>query len=105
MSKEKVSSFERKVRLLGLINDGVLPAAALGFGALAVLSSFIPVVGLGIAAGGIMSARQYGKQNKKKLFKELEDFKNDGEISESKYLELKAILNKLTIEGEVKTDN
>jgi|GEM_PF-4163693 len=113
MSKKKLSNFIRKVRVLELINDGVLPASALGSiigaatGILWSVSTILPVIGasVGCAVVSITGLRQYLKHNKRKLFGDLEDFRLSGELSEVKYQELKAILNKITVEGGTTIEN
>lgn len=99
MSQEELSDLEQEIRLLNLINDGVLPFSALG----SVASLLVgPLVLFGAAAAGIASitlARRYVKKKKARLLAELEGFRRSGELSEAKYQELRAILNKLTVEG------
>ena len=113
MSKKKLSNFVRKIRVLELINDGVLPASALGStigvvaGILWSVSTILPVIGasVGGAVVSIIGLRQYLKHNKRKLFGDLEDFRLNGELNDKKYQELKAILNKITVEGGTTIEN
>jgi hypothetical protein len=61
-----------------------------------------PLLLLGTAAAGVASitlARRYLKKRKARLLVELERFRDSGELSNSRYQELLAILNKLTVEG------
>jgi hypothetical protein len=98
MSREALSDLEREIRLLELINDGVLPFSALGSAA-SLLAG--PLLLFGVAAAGITSitfARRYVKKKKARLLAELEGFRTSGELSEEKYRDLRVTLNKLTVE-------
>lgn len=101
MSREALSDLEKEIRLLDLINDGVLPFSALG-SAVSLLAG--PSLLLGVAIAGTASitlVRRYVRKKKARLLSELEGFRRSGELSEKKYYELKVILNKLTVEGSV----
>ena len=54
MSKEKLSDIERIIRLLGLINDAVLPVSALSVATGALLSLTVPV-SIPFLGGGVAS--------------------------------------------------
>jgi hypothetical protein len=99
MSREALSDLEKEIRLLDLINDGILPFSTLG-SAVSLLAG--PLLLFGVAAAGITSitfARRYVRKKKARLLSELEGFRRSGELSEEKYEELKVMLNKLTVEG------
>lgn len=99
MINESVEELEREIRLLELISDGVLPFSTLS----SVVSLLVgPLFLLGAAAAGVASialARRYLKRRKARLLTELERFRDNGELSNLRYQELLAILNKLTVEG------
>jgi hypothetical protein len=85
MSTETLEDLEREIRLLELINDGVLPFSALS----SIVSLLVgPILLFGTAAAGVASitlARRYLKRRKARLLVELEQFRDNGELSNSRY--------------------
>lgn len=98
-----LKELENRIRLMEKVSDGVLPISALGaavsllpftlaFGAVGLVAS--TAVGL----GGVSIVRYYAKANKGQMMSDLKRYRSNGEISDKKYQELTAILNRLTID-------
>ncbi len=96
MSSMKPEDIERQLRLFELVNDNVLPISA--------LSAFLSIgIGIGIFTGATLTSyvamiavRRYIKSQKSNIQADLERMRTNGELSQEKYQELIAKLNKLT---------
>jgi hypothetical protein len=94
----ELEDLEKRIKLLELVSDNVLPISAIGAASALLLG---PAALLGVAVTGwtgISIARKYAKEQKPKMEADLDRYRRNGEISDKKYQELTATLNKLTVE-------